>query len=87
MHAYSEPVIITNFALFSINLLQSPVVFHFDLEETDMMSFDVFLVKFEAMLLRTIVNNQVRLLGEDTGEAIQRLMNVATKFYDRNLLE
>ena len=48
----------------------NPVVFHLDLEETQMMSFDVFLARFEQMLLLTIIENRVKLLGEEKGANI-----------------
>ena len=71
----------------------NPVVFHFDFgdAESSMMSFDVFLVKFEGMIIQTIVDNRVKLFGgendSDAQHAIKKLLDVAERFYDTNLLE
>ena len=62
-------------------------MFHFDLDAAQMESFDIFLVKFEAMMVQTIIDNRVTLMGEDKQLSIQQIIDVATRFYDRNLLE
>ena len=45
-------------------------MFHFDLDAAQMESFDIFLVKFEAMMVQTIIDNRVTLLGEDKQRSI-----------------
>ena len=66
----------------------NPVVFHFDFgEDSTIMSFDNFLVKFEGMIIQTIVDNRTKLFGDDSSVALQKFIDVALRFYDRNLLE
>ena len=62
-------------------------MFHFDFESSEMMSFDVFLAKFEGMLIQTIIDNQSKLFEKEKSAVIQKLLDVATRFYDNNLLE
>ena len=46
----------------------NPVVFHIDFEELNSMaSFDVFLARFESMLINTIVENRSKLFSEVNG--------------------
>ena len=49
-----------------------------------MVSFDVVLAEFEAMLVRTLIANRATLMGD---QAIETLLKVALRFYDKNLLE
>lgn len=60
-------------------------MFHFDFSElSTVASFDVFLANFEAMMVNTLIANRQKLMGD---HAIQTLLKVALKFYDKNLLE
>ena len=60
-------------------------MFHFDFDSLNSMAnFDVFLANFERMIVRTLVDNRANLMK---GDHFETLLKVATRFYDRNLLE
>ena len=60
-------------------------MFHFDFAGlSSMASFDVFLAEFEAMIVRTLIANRSTLMAD---QAIETLLKVALRFYDKNLLE
>ena len=60
-------------------------MFHFDFDSLNSMAnFDVFLANFERMIVRTLVDNRAKLMK---GDHFETLLKVATRFYDRNLLE
>ena len=53
-----------------------------------MINFDMFLSTFEKMMVDTIIHNRARLFsGKDSEQAIETLLKVALRYYDRNLLE
>ena len=69
-------------------------MFHFDFADCNqMLSFDMFLVRFEAMLVNTLIEHRETLFptsGKHTakdGGVFAQVLKVATRFYDRNLLE
>jgi len=67
--------------------IQRPVVFHFDFDDfNSMLTFDIFLIRFEAMIVNTIINERANLF-DDKESSFDRLLKVASRFYDRNLLE
>ena len=60
-------------------------MFHFDFNEHPEMSFEVFLVKFEQMLIEKIVNEKEKLFAEQ--DCLAETMKVLFKFYDKSLFE
>lgn len=55
-----------------------------------MLSFDMFLVRFETMILDTLIDNRKNLFGsasDNKSEVLGRVLKVAARFYDKNLLE
>lgn len=57
-----------------------------------MLSFDMFLVRFETMILDTLIDNRKTLFSASSpqskeGDIFGHVLKVATRFYDKNLLE
>lgn len=76
-----------SFFLCMLISIQRPVVFHFDFDDfNSMLTFDIFLIRFEAMIVNTIINERANLF-DDKESYFDRLLKVASRFYDRNLLE
>lgn len=65
--------------------MQRPVLFHFDFQTHPEMSFEVFLVKFEQMLIENIANERDKLFQEQ--DSFAETLKVVFKFYDRSLFE
>ena len=62
-------------------------MFHFDFEDfNSMLTFDMFLTRFEAMLIKTLIDERATLFAGKEG-TFEKLLKVASRFYDKNLLE
>jgi len=51
-----------------------------------MLTFDLFLTRFESSIINTIIDSRAALFAETEG-TFDKLLKVASRFYDRNLLE
>lgn len=80
-----------NLEKFKLAKQANPVVFHFDLSENltnENLSFDMFLVQFERMIIAQILRNKLQLFGLDKDlkhrlNPVQEIYRVALKFYDK----
>ena len=62
-------------------------MFHFDFEDhNSMLTFDMFLTRFESMILNTLIENRGALFAGDQSP-FDSVLKVALRFYDKNLLE
>jgi hypothetical protein len=60
-------------------------LFNFDFKQHPEMSFEVFLVKFESMMIDKIFADKGKLFKDQ--DSFAELLKVVFKFYDRSLFE
>lgn len=69
---------------------QNPMIFHYDLRDQGMLSFDMFLHSFEKMLIDTLaIRNQDELTRNKKPLISERdiLKKIVFRFYDESLFE